>query len=107
MERAEVEHAVRRRLREAVQTHAGLISGAPFRIAARLEPHVTPNEIWVTESFKRALERGPTLYEAAEIPAEKQSDGAWAEGKLNIRKQASREPDQWIRVFRIEDRSGR
>jgi class 3 adenylate cyclase len=169
MERAEVEHAVRRRLREAVQTHAsecrhfevgggdsitlvhhdasalikvirrimedlfeveghpvlrvaidwgpvslsrgsagaGLISGAPFRIAARLEPHVTPNEIWVTGSFKQALERAPTLYEAAEIPAEKQSDGAWAEGKLNIRKQASREPDQWIRVFRIEDRSGR
>lgn len=169
MESTEVEHGVRQRLREVVQTHAAacrhheisggdsitlvhhdpntvikiarrimedlfeaqgnpvlrvaidfgpvtlgpgttqgtLMSGTPFRIAARLEPHVTPNQIWVTESFKAALENSPTLYEAAEIAASEQSGDEWADGHLNIKKAASREPDQWIRVFRIDDRSVR
>lgn len=84
-----------------------VMSGAPFRIAARLEPHVTPNEIWATESFKAALDRGPTLYTAAQIPAEEQRGSAWADGWLNIKKPGSQEPDQHIRAFRIEDRSVR
>lgn len=169
MRDVEIEHAVRRRLREAVQAHAsecrqaevgagdsitlvhhdanalikvirrimedlfeveghpvlrvaidcgpvslsrgtggsGLLSGAPFRTAARLEPHVTPNEIWVTDSVKRALERGPTLYDAVEVRPEHRDQAAWRDGELNIRKQASREADQWVRVYRIEDRSVR
>lgn len=85
----------------------GVLSGAPFRLAARLEPHVTPNEIWVTEAFKEAIERGPSLYQAVPIPGDQQQGESWAGGRLNIRKQASREPDQWIRVYRIEDRSVR
>lgn len=163
----EVEHAVRRRLREVVQAHAGacrhyeisggdsitlvhaepnavikvvrrimedlfeadghpvlrvaidtgpvtlgpglegVMSGAPFRLAARIEPHVTPNEIWVTESFKLALERQPTLYEAVEIPAEVQVGPRWSAGHLNVKKPASGETDQWLRVYRLEDRSVR
>ena len=83
------------------------MSGRPFRIAARLEPHVTPNEIWVTQGFRDALERAPTLYAATTIPAEDQHGDAWAEGTLNIKKASSREPDQWIAVFRLEDRSVR
>jgi len=168
MERSDVEHDVRRRLREVVQTHAAvcrhfeisggdsvtlvhhdpnavikiarrimedlfdalgnpvlrvaidhgpvalgpgptpgsLMSGSPFRVAARLEPHVTPNEIWVTESFKAALERGPTLYAAVDL-GNTDTPGNWSEGRLNVKKAASREADQWIRVFRIEDRSVR
>jgi class 3 adenylate cyclase len=88
-------------------THGDVLSGPPFRVAARLEPHVTPNEIWVTESFKATLERGPTLYEAVDIPVGEQSGGAWVNGRLNIKKPGSREPDQLLRVFRIEDRSVR
>jgi len=85
----------------------GVLSGTPFRIAARLEPHVTPNEIWVTDGFREAIERGPSLYRAVPIPPEQQQGEAWAAGRLNVRKQASREADQWVRVYRIEDRSGR
>ena len=61
----------------------------------------------MTDSFKIALERGATLYEAAEIPTDEQHGLEWADGRLNIKKASSREPDQWIRVFRIEDRAVR
>lgn len=85
----------------------GVMSGAPFRVAARLEPHVTPNEIWVTDAFKAALENSPSLYQAVALEGDEQGAELWRDGQLNIRKQASREPDQWIRVFRLEDRSVR
>ena len=83
-------------------------SGLPFRTAARLEPHVTPNEIWVTESFTDALHSAPSFYEAVEITLPDSADGRWHQGRLNIKKIGSREPDTWIKVFRIvETKVGR
>jgi len=95
------------RVTMSAAVEAGIMSGAPLRLAARLEPHVTPNEIWVTEAFKIALEAGPTLYDAVEIPADDQHGDAWSAGMLNIKKPGSREPDDWIRIFRLEDKSVR
>ena len=46
----------------SVELSAGqhmLTTGTPFRIAARLEPHVQPGQIWVTQEFKDALGEEP------------------------------------------------
>jgi len=84
-------------------TPSGVVtpSGLPFRTAARLEPHVAANEIWVTESFRDALRRTPSFYDAEEIEAEDPAVGRWADGRLNIKKPGSHEVDNWIRVYRV------
>ena len=79
-------------------------SGSPFRTAARLEPLVTPNEIWVTEAFKEALERAPAFFEAVAIPESEQTGEHWADGRLNIKKRGSAEPNRWVTVYRIIER---
>jgi class 3 adenylate cyclase len=81
-------------------------SGAPLRTVARIEPHVTPNEIWSTESFRRALERTASMFEAREIGSGEPS-AAWRDGYLNIRKPGSQEPDTHIKVFRVTGKSMR
>jgi class 3 adenylate cyclase len=80
-------------------------SGAPLRTAARLEPHVTPNEIWSTTHFKEALERTASLFEAQVIRSGGSSADAWSKGYLNIRKPGSNEPDDRIKVFRVVGKS--
>ena len=82
-------------------------SGAPLRRAARLEPHVTPNEIWSTNSFKSALERTTSLFEAQEIRAGELNGDAWSNGQLNIRKPGSAEADARIPVYRIAGKTMR
>lgn len=84
-----------------------VVSGAPLRTAARLEPHVVPNEIWSTEAFKRALERTTSLFEAREIAAGEIQSDAWNSGRLNIRKPGSTEADEAITVYRIAGKSMR
>ena len=79
-------------------------SGAPFRTAARLEPLVTPNDIWVTGPFKEALERTPAFFEAAAIPESEQHGEHWSNGRLNIKKRGSGEADRWVAVYRIIER---
>ena len=80
---------------------SGMPSGAPLRTAARLEPHVAPNEIWVTEAFRDALRRAPSFYDAVEVAEPDSPDGRWLDGRLNIKKIGSSERDDWIKVFRV------
>ncbi len=67
-------------VRVNAQTPSGhtVRSGLPFRTAARLEPHVAPNEIWVTESFREALHRTPSFYDVVEVTGGESPDGRWA-----------------------------
>ena len=90
-------------VRVNAQTPSGhtVRSGIPFRTAARLEPHVAPNEIWVTESFREALHRTPSFYDVVEVNGGEAPDGRWASGRLNIKKVGSSEPDSWVKVYRI------
>jgi len=77
-------------------------TGAPFRVAARLEPHVEPGQIWVTQDFKDTLGQEPGFYEATAI-----LDGADADAAplmVNIRKPGSPEPDQAVPVYRIVEK---
>src|SRR3546814_1082506 len=48
--------------------HDALPICSAVQLAARIEPHVRPGEIWATEAFRMRLEAGPTLYAAIEIP---------------------------------------
>jgi class 3 adenylate cyclase len=84
-----------------------VVSGAPLRTAARLEPHVIPNEIWSTAAFKYALERSTSLFDAQQIGGEEIQTDAWGDGRLNIRKPGSAEEDEWIAVYRIVGKSMR
>ena len=84
-----------------------VVSGAPLRTAARLEPHVIPNEIWSTAAFKYALERSTSLFDAQEIAAGEIQSDAWNDARLNIRKPGSAEADECISVYRIVGKSMR
>jgi class 3 adenylate cyclase len=67
-----------------------LAGGAATLRVARMEPLVSPGEIWATEEFAEALSNRPTLYGAVEI-----------DGGMNLRKPNSREEDTLIRAFRV------
>lgn len=85
----------------AVELHSGrrmVTTGIPFRIVARLEPHVTPGQIWVTEEFREVLSEHPGLYRA--VPLD-DGDSESAREPLNIKKRGSDEPDEFISVYRI------
>jgi class 3 adenylate cyclase len=87
----------------AVEMHPGrrlVTTGTPFRVAARLEPHVAPGQIWVTEEFKDVLGQRPGLYKAVPL---KDGDPESAPELLNIKKPGSAEPDELIAVHRIVD----
>lgn len=81
-----------------------LVSGSAVQLAARIEPHVRPGEIWATDAFRTRLEAGPTLYAATEIaPAHGERSGgpAGAESMFNVKKAGSPEPDIWVRLYRL------
>lgn len=83
----------------SVELHAGrgmVTTGEPFRIVARLEPHVEPGQIWVTEAFREALGEQPGLFTTVPLGG----DGEEPE-PLNIKKSGSSEPDQFVSVHRI------
>ena len=89
------------RLDEASDGRLVVVGGEPLRRVARIEPHVAPGEIWGTEEFRQALEARPTRYQASPVPRE---GAAGDEGEVNVKKPGSREPDIWVRLFRIEPR---
>ncbi len=85
-----------------------LVGGSAVQLAARIEPHVRPGEIWATEAFRMRLEAGPTLYSAMEIPrapTERAAEHAGADSMFNVKKAGSAEPDIWVRLFRIGPRT--
>ncbi len=90
----------------SVELSAGermVTTGAPFRIAARLEPHVEPGQIWVTRVFKDALGEEPGFYEAVTILEGGEPDASPL--MVNIKKPGSPEPDQAVPVYRIVEKS--
>jgi hypothetical protein len=78
--------------------------GAALRLVSRIEPLVRPGEIWATAEFTARLERRPSLYRAAPL-----GQGAVSaagpriaeDGRVNVRKEGSDEPDLWVTLSRI------
>lgn len=82
---------------------ATVTGGHAIAVAARIEPRVTPGEIWCTEAFCEALGRARSLCRTVvlEPPPGAGGDGPNARA-FNVRKDGSDEPDLWVRLYRIE-----
>ncbi len=75
---------------------APLVEGGEALLwAARVEICVEPGEIWATEQFRDELLKKPSLFRTTPIPG---PDGA---ERFNVRKESSREPDMWVRLYRV------
>jgi hypothetical protein len=88
--------------RNAAGTAIGIRRGHDvLRNVARIEPLVTPSEVWVTERFKFALEQTPSFYRAESIEPEVRAEIRSEDGTFNVKKPGSSEEDQFLRLFRI------
>jgi class 3 adenylate cyclase len=83
----------RRRTTDGIQVIAG---GEAVLSAARVEPHVEPGQIWVTEEFRTQLAERPSLWRTTPVMG---SDGA---DEINVKKTGGTEPDLWVRLHRLE-----
>jgi class 3 adenylate cyclase len=81
------------RRRESDDT-ISVAGGEAVLCAVRVEPHVEPGQIWVTEAFRDQLARQPSLWRTSPVML---PDG---DGRLNARK--GDEPDLWVRLYRLE-----
>ncbi|MFN8600764.1 MAG: hypothetical protein U0842_09825 [Candidatus Binatia bacterium] len=91
------------RLQDTGGDSAAVTGGQAIAVAARIEPRVTPGEIWCTESFRDELIRTEALCRTVPLaaPPALAGDGEY-EGFFNVRKDGSDETDIWVRLFRVE-----
>jgi class 3 adenylate cyclase len=73
-----------------------IVGGDAILCAARVEPIVEPGQIWATEQFRDQFLQRPSLWRT--VPVSTASD----EGRLNVSKTHTGEPDMWVRLFRLE-----
>ena len=73
---------------------ATVTGGAAVLCAVRVEPHVEPGQIWVTDAFRDQLVRQPSLWRTSPVAL------ADSDGRFNARK--GDEPDLWVRLYRLE-----
>jgi hypothetical protein len=78
---------------EAPPTVAG---GSGILCATRVEPHVTPGEVWATEEFRSELARRPSLWRTRALAAPGGGE------RFNVKKEGRGEPDMWVRLYRME-----
>ena len=80
---------------------SSVITGSPLRIAARVEPNVTPGEVWVTESFKKVLDDEKGSFFAEEIDPDKFPDMPQKSGCFNVKKEGGTEEEILLKLYRI------
>ena len=73
-----------------------IVGGDAILCAARVEPIVEPGQIWATEAFREQFVQRPSLWRTVPVPAPTGGDG------FNVSKPGSREPDLWVRLYRLE-----
>ena len=73
-----------------------IVGGDAILTAARVEPHVSPGQIWATDEFRQALAERPSLWRTTQVTA---PDGAEI---FNVKKVGRSEPDLLVRLFRLE-----
>ncbi len=86
-----------------VQTRRRATDGSPViaggdavLCAARVEPHVEPGQIWVTEEFRAQLAERPSLWRATPVT------GPGGAHQINVKKEGETEPDLWVQLHRLE-----
>ncbi len=79
------------------------VSGLSVRTAARLEPHVSAGEIWVTEEFVQRMrdQFSSEIYRFEEIDSDSAPSLANEEGRFNIAK-TPRDDPIFTKLFRIQ-----
>jgi class 3 adenylate cyclase len=80
--------------RQASDGSLAIVGGDGVLCAARIEPHVEPGQVWVSEEFRQQLALTPSLWRTTPIP------GSGDDGRLNVKK--ATEPDLWVRLYRLE-----
>jgi hypothetical protein len=73
-----------------------VVGGSAILIATRVEPHVSPGQIWATEEFRQVLAERPSLWRTSHLDA---PDGG---EMFNVKKEGRAEPDLWVRLYRLE-----
>jgi class 3 adenylate cyclase len=73
-----------------------IAGGEAVLCAARVEPHVEPGQIWVTEEFRERLLQKPSLWRTAPVRGGDRVD------RINVKKAGGTEPDLWVRLYRLE-----
>lgn len=84
-----------------------IFSGTPVRIAARIEPVVTPGQIWITHRVEDALSEEATGFDRAQLQRDDVPHVPWESGRFNVRKEkksgdgGATEEDIWVQLWRI------
>jgi class 3 adenylate cyclase len=73
-----------------------IVGGEAILCAARVEPVVTPGQIWVTEEFREQFLQRPSLWRTTPIVPPGGGE------RFNVHKAATGEPDLWVRLYRLE-----
>ena len=73
-----------------------IAGGEAVLYAARVEPHVEPGQIWVTEEFRAQLAERPSLWRTTPVL------GPGGAAEINVKKEGGAEPDLWVRLHRLE-----
>jgi len=73
-----------------------IAGGEAVLYAARVEPHVEPGQIWVTEEFRAQLAERPSLWRTTPVL------GPGGAAEVNVKKEGGTEPDLWVRLHRLE-----
>jgi class 3 adenylate cyclase len=79
----------------AAETERVVAGGSAILLAARVEPHVAPGQIWATEEFREQLAQKPSLWRATPVSGP-------AGDRFNVKKEGGVEPDLWVRLYRLE-----
>ena len=78
--------------------------GSPFRRVARIEPHVPPNQNWVTDDFKEELEKRESFYTVVRVEYPGADKDPEDRGRFNVKKKGSDEADMWIALYEIKEK---
>ena len=73
-----------------------VLGGSAILCATRVEPHVLPGQIWVTEEYRQQLAGRPSLWRTTEVTTPNGGD------RFNVKKEERAEPDLWVRLYRLE-----
>ncbi len=73
-----------------------IVGGEAILCASRVEPVVTPGQIWATAEFREQFLQRPSLWRTVPIA------GPAGDERFNVRKQGTEEPDLWVRLYRLE-----
>ena len=73
-----------------------IAGGEAVLCAVRVEPYVSPGQIWATEAFRQQLAQRPSLWRTTQVMSPDGGD------QFNVKKQGRAEPDMWVRLYRVE-----